>query len=70
MQVEHQVGLCLCHMDLCTCKRRRYVQVAAEQEYSQRLVFLNSVPLLKSLSRDEKAQIANALVEEVHEGQC
>uniref|UniRef100_A0A7S3QLD0 cGMP-dependent protein kinase n=1 Tax=Dunaliella tertiolecta TaxID=3047 RepID=A0A7S3QLD0_DUNTE len=45
---------------------RWYVQAEAEQEYCQRLVFLNSVPLLSNLSRDQKSMISNALVEEVH----
>ncbi|KAF5842551.1 kinase-like domain-containing protein, partial [Dunaliella salina] len=46
---------------------RWYVQAEAEQDYCQRLVFLNSVPLLSNLSRDQKAMISNALVEEVYE---
>lgn len=48
---------------------RRFVQAEAEDEYSMRLVCLDSVPLLSSLSRDQKAVLADALVNEVHEGE-
>lgn len=50
------------------CFLRRYAREAAEQEYSQRLAFLNSVPLLNILTREQKVTISEALSEQVFEG--
>ena len=44
---------------------RQFVQEAKESEASQVELFLNSVPLLKSLSREEKLMLVDALEEQV-----
>lgn len=47
---------------------RHYVQSAAEDEKSEVELFLNSVPLLASLHREEKLQLVGAFLEEVFPG--
>ena len=42
---------------------RQFVQEAKESEASQVELFLNSVPLFKSLSREEKLMLVDALEE-------
>ena len=46
---------------------RHHVREIHESEASQVELFLNSVPLLASLSRDEKLQLLDALEEQVFE---
>ena len=43
---------------------RHFIQEAKESEASQVELFLNSVPLLKSLSREEKLMLVDALEEQ------
>ena len=43
---------------------RHFIQEAKESEASQVEIFLNSVPLLKSLSREEKLMLVDALEEQ------
>lgn len=43
---------------------RHYVQTSAEEEIGQVELFLNSVPLLSPLSREDKMRVVDALVEE------
>lgn len=45
--------------------RRQYMQEVKETEASQVELFLNSVPLLASLSREEKVMLVDALEEQV-----
>jgi CRP-like cAMP-binding protein len=45
--------------------RRKYIQEAAEGEICQREVFLNSVPLLAKLTREDKMKLVDAFGEEV-----
>lgn len=49
---------------------RHYVQTAAEDEKSEVELFLNSVPLLASLHREEKLRLVGAFLEEVFPGEC
>lgn len=49
---------------------RHYVQTAAEDEKSEVELFLNSVPLLASLHREEKLRLVGAFLEEVFPGGC
>ena len=44
---------------------RQYMQEVKETEASQVELFLNSVPLLASLSREEKLMLVDALEEQV-----
>ncbi len=44
------------------------MQIAAEEGVSQVELFMNSVALLSSLSREQKMQLVDAFVEESFEG--
>ncbi|KAJ9533180.1 hypothetical protein QJQ45_018271 [Haematococcus lacustris] len=46
---------------------RHYVQAAAEDSFGQVELFMNSVPLLNGLSREQKLQLVDAFSEEVFE---
>lgn len=48
---------------------RRHVQEVQEDKVSQVEVFLNSVPLLATLSRDEKMRLASGLEEQAYRPQ-
>lgn len=47
------------------CARRHFVQEVKESEALQVELFLNSVPLLQNLSREEKLMLVDALEEQV-----
>ncbi len=49
------------------CERRYFVREQNETQVSQVELFLNSVPILGSLSRDERLRIVDALEEIVYQ---
>lgn len=50
--------------------RRKNVQAAAEENVGQVELFLNSVPLLSSLTYEQKMELVHAFSEEHYAGEC
>lgn len=61
---------------MCSClklsieHRRKNVQAAAEENVGQVELFLNSVPLLSSLTYEQKMELVHAFSEEHYAGEC
>ena len=50
----------------CVCVCRHHVREVHQDETSQVELFLNSVPILASLTREEKMMLVDALEEQVY----